>query len=170
MADEINPDISNETTIFISPLNEDTSSVQQPNDYPHIEETQLRRLSIEENNNDSHIQSIQNGNHHDISSNIQSVEPSTENHSSETQFIEETIPIHLQPTSPSHIEPVHIDDQQINEQNPSHINQNSFEESYTFNNDTSNTDTNFQTPTNQDDNPDQFKLVTFISFFFLLDF
>jgi hypothetical protein len=103
------------------------------NEDEHIQETQPRRFSTEEN--ESHIQPVENGNHHEDSSNIQSVDL-TDNESTHSEFIQDTTSNHQESTSPLHIQPIDISDQ-----NSFQINENSFE------------DTSFQ------DKPNELKLV-----------
>jgi hypothetical protein len=142
MADESNPDLSNEETPFSSPINEDKHSFEPT------------KFSTDENDhNDLHIEPIQNGDHQENPSNIQTVEPN-ENHFNETEFIQETTTNHQEPTSPSHIQPIHFSD----EQDSSHSNQNSLEES--------NTDITLPTQTDLQEKLEELKLVGFISSFF----
>jgi hypothetical protein len=124
-----------------------------------IEEIQPRRFSTEENNNDdSHIQPIENGNHHENPSTIQSVEL-TNDQPTESEFIQETTTIHQEPTSPSHIQPIDIsnqnnsitEDQSDTSSDQNHLNP------LVIDNDISNVDTSFQIPTELQDKPIELK-------------
>jgi hypothetical protein len=181
MADEINPNVTYEKT-FISPINEDISSTEHSSSTQHIEETQQRRFSSENINNDSHIEATQNGDHQTTQNgdHIQhSTNQTTEN---QTQFIQETIPNDHESTSPSHIQPInttddeilqHSTDQQDSSQNfleqsnssdyhdQSNINNNQDDSNLLFVDDqTSNTDTNIFTLMDLHDKPDQLKFVS----------
>jgi len=121
------------------------------NEDEHIQETQPRRFSTEEN--DSHIQPVENGNHHEDSSNIQSVDL-TDNESTHSEFIQDTTSNHQESTSPLHIQPIDISDQ-----NSFQMNENSFEDTsnsineYNQNHPVIDNDTSFQ------DKPNELKLV-----------
>ncbi len=113
MDDETNPDISMDKSSYISPLNEDNGhspSIQ------HIEETQPRRVSSENVNNHSHIQSTQSGDdqHHSFENgdHIQHSPTLHSNQSTENQtvFIQETTPNDQQTTSHSHLQPLNTSD------------------------------------------------------------
>ena len=163
MGDETNPDVSIENNLVNSSLNEDKPSSSS---YEHIEESDQQIYSMEDNNNHSHIKPLQNGD----SSTIQP----EENHSDETQFIEETSQIHQddhqQAQFSSHIEPSNTSYEQIqqssNDQDSFQITQNSFEQLNSDDNQTDSNsflvddDTNFITPPVLHDKPDELKLVT----------